>query len=84
MDTVYEQISILRAGRTLAGLSQDELAARAGVSRQVIVRIESGGANVPIGHLEKVRSALEASGVVFIHSTHAHGPAVAMRRFSNP
>ncbi|WP_083222613.1 helix-turn-helix transcriptional regulator [Ensifer sp. LC163] len=40
-------MTALRAGRALLGLSQGELAALAGVSRQVVVRIEKCEGNVP-------------------------------------
>lgn len=84
MDTIYEQVSILRAARILAGLSQDALAERAGVSRQIVVRLENGGANISIGHLEKVRTAIEQAGVVFIGSTAERGPGIALRRKTRP
>ncbi|WP_327211868.1 helix-turn-helix transcriptional regulator [Rhizobium beringeri] len=70
----------LRAARALAGLSQDELAALAGVSRQIVARIEKGESNVLVEAIEKVRVALEGQGVVFMDGAAGHGPAVAMAR----
>ncbi|WP_457579235.1 helix-turn-helix transcriptional regulator [Ensifer adhaerens] len=74
MDTTSEMMTALRAGRALLGLSQEELAALAGVSRQVVVRIEKCEGNVLVDTIEKVRSALEAEGVVFIDGEGTRGP----------
>lgn len=70
----------LRAGRALLGLSQEELAGLAGVSRQIVVRLEKCEPNVLVDAIEKVRGALESGGVVFIDGSPDHGPGVAMRR----
>ncbi|WP_416066823.1 helix-turn-helix transcriptional regulator [Rhizobium sp. ZK1] len=70
----------LRAGRALLGLSQEELAHLAGVSRQILVRIEKCEQNVLVESIEKVRSALEAGGIVFIEGSPDRGPGVAVSR----
>ena len=70
----------LRARRALVGLSQKEMAEVIGVSRQIIVRVEKGESNVLVQAVEKMRTALEAQGVVFIDGTDKHGPAVALAR----
>jgi predicted transcriptional regulator len=75
-----EIIGVLRAGRALLGFRQDELAVRAGVSRQTIARIEATGKGIPYETFEKVKRALENAGVVFIDSEAERGPGVAMRR----
>lgn len=80
MDSISEIMRTLRGGRALLGLSQEELAELAGVSRQIVVRIEKGESNVLVEAVEKVRTALEASGVAFIDATREHGPGVAMTR----
>ncbi|WP_338893820.1 helix-turn-helix transcriptional regulator [Sinorhizobium meliloti] len=80
MDSISEIMRTLRGGRALLGLSQEELAERAGVSRQIVVRIEKGESNVLVEAVEKVRAALEAAGVAFIDATREHGPGVAMTR----
>lgn len=80
MDSISEIMRALRGGRALLGLSQEELAQLAGVSRQIVVRIEKGESNVLVEAVEKVRTALEASGVAFIDATREHGPGVAMAR----
>ena len=80
MDSTTEIMGALRAGRALLGLSQEELAVLAGVSRQIIVRIEKCELNVLADSLDKVRSALEEGGVVFIEASGNRGPGVALRR----
>ncbi|MES4991022.1 helix-turn-helix domain-containing protein [Agrobacterium radiobacter] len=80
MDSISEIMRALRGGRALLGLSQEELAELAGVSRQIVVRIEKGESNVLVEAVEKVRAALESSGVSFIDASREHGPGVAMRR----
>ncbi|MCZ7454399.1 helix-turn-helix domain-containing protein [Rhizobium rhizogenes] len=75
----------MRAGRALLGLSQEELANAAGVSRQVVVRIEKCEPNILVESIDKVRAALEAGGVAFMDGTQDRGPGVAMvRRSSSP
>ncbi len=71
---------VLRAGRALLGLSQDELASLAGVSRQVVARIERGENNILVDAIEKVRAALEAHGAIFTDGTAERGPGVSLRR----
>lgn len=80
MDSTSEIMGALRAGRALLGLSQEELAGLAGVSRQIVVRIEKGETNVLVESIEKVRAALEAGGVAFIEGCAERGPGVAMIR----
>lgn len=80
MDTMHELVDIMRAARVLAGMSQADLAAASGLSRQMVVRMENHGGNVTVGVLATVRSALEKSGVVFIPSTAARGPGIALKR----
>lgn len=70
----------LRAGRALLGFRQDEVARRAGVSRQMVARIENSGKGMTVDAVEKVRSALEKAGVDFFPATATHGPAIALRR----
>ncbi|QSY95929.1 helix-turn-helix domain-containing protein [Rhizobium bangladeshense] len=80
MDSISEIMRALRGGRALLGLSQEELAELAGVSRQIVVRIEKCEGNVLVEAVEKVRAALEAAGVAFIDATREHGPGVAVTR----
>ncbi|WP_336055509.1 helix-turn-helix transcriptional regulator [Nitratireductor sp. CH_MIT9313-5] len=71
---------MLRAARVALGLSQAELAIRAGVSRQTIVRLEAGGKGVALDVVDRVRAALERAGIIFLPASSEHGPAVAVRR----
>jgi transcriptional regulator with XRE-family HTH domain len=48
----------LRNARIEAGLTQDELGARAGVSRQLVSRIESGSPRGEVGRVAQVAAAL--------------------------
>lgn len=80
MDSTTEIMIALRAARALLGLSQEELALAAGVSRQIVVRIEKAEANVLAESIEKVRAALENGGVIFLDGTAQRGPGVAMAR----
>ncbi|RMI22755.1 helix-turn-helix domain-containing protein [Sinorhizobium meliloti] len=84
MDSTSEIMRALRAGRALLGLSQEELAGLAGVSRQIVVRIEKCETNVLVESIEKVRAALEAGGVAFIEGSEERGPGVAMIRRRRP
>lgn len=70
----------LRAGRAILGISQEELATLAGVSRHIVVRLEKCEGNVLVESLSRVRSALEGADVVFIEATAERGPGVALAR----
>lgn len=75
-------MTAMRAARALLGLSQEELANAAGVSRQVVVRIEKCEPNILVESIDKVRAALEAGGVAFMDGTQDRGPGVAKVRRS--
>lgn len=51
----------IRCLRTAKGLSQDALASLAGVSRRMLVGIESGEANVSLSTLDRLAQALDVS-----------------------
>ena len=60
---------MLRAARSLTGLSQQELAARASISRPCLTAWEGSSGSVPNAKaraLHRVVSALEAEGVIFV------------------
>lgn len=80
MDSPTDIMIALRAARALLGLSQEELASLAGVSRQIVVRMEKCEGNILVETLSRVRAALEAHGVVFIEATSERGPGVALAR----
>ena len=70
---------MLRAARSLTGLSQQELADRASISRPCLTAWEGSSASVPNANtraLHRVVSALEAEGVRFsAGGVHLHRPA---------
>ena len=70
----------MRAARALIGLSQTELADRAGVSVPTIKRCESESQSVPTVSVEtknRIRAVLEAEGVEF---TNGDQPGVRLAR----
>ncbi|WP_181177349.1 helix-turn-helix domain-containing protein [Mesorhizobium sp. B1-1-8] len=70
----------MRAARALIGLSQAELARRAGVSIPTVKRCESDSERAPAvsaGTQDKIRAVLEADGVEFTNGNH---PGVRLRR----
>lgn len=70
----------LRAARALLGLSQADLAERAGFSAMTIKRAEGIGLPYPSADaLAAIRAALEAAGVDFI-AENGGGPGVRLRR----
>ena len=72
----------LKAARALAGLNQEALADRAGVSVNTIRNMESRGDKTLVSGLdivEKVQSALERAGVQFIPEN-GGGPGVRLAR----
>lgn len=65
-DSRHLQPAQVRAARALLGWTQSDLAARAGVGKQTVVRFEGGG-HAPIGAvLEAIQTALETGGAEFI------------------
>lgn len=72
----------MRAARALIGLSQAELASRAGVSVPTIKRCESEGENIPVVSSEtqrKIRTVLEAEGIEFLPEN-GGGPGVRLAK----
>jgi transcriptional regulator with XRE-family HTH domain len=71
--------SLFRAGRALAGLSRDDLAVRAGLSRDVLRSWEvSSHSLIPAQYqlLCRAVNVLEAEGVVFVNDgVHLQRPA---------
>lgn len=83
MDSTHEIMMSLRAARALLGITQDELAERTGVGRNILQRIENG-TSVPTAQIDLIRSYMEKHGIVFLESSVEHGPAVALRRPTRP
>lgn len=50
--------NIVRTFRKQQGLTEEQLAAKAGVSRQVLRNVESGKSNVTLSTLDKLGNAL--------------------------
>jgi transcriptional regulator with XRE-family HTH domain len=57
--------SQVKEARALLGWSQEELAARAGISSVTIARFETASRNTRKTTIEMLRTTLEAHGVVF-------------------
>lgn len=68
--------SMIKA-REAAGMSQDELAAAAGVTRWTINRIESGDRNPSLDLMQKIMGALggDVSADIFMRPAPAPAPA---------
>jgi predicted transcriptional regulator len=56
----------IRGARAMLGLTQAELAERAGISKTGLNNIESGGTDPKASTLRAIKAALEAAGVEFI------------------
>ena len=67
----------IRAARSLLGLSQDDLASIAGVSRRTIVKLEGDPAGLEIETVKSVLSALRNAGVTFVSTGEGLGVLVA-------
>jgi transcriptional regulator with XRE-family HTH domain len=60
----YELGQAIRSRRLELGMSQMELARRAGMTQSAVSRLEAGGAVPTIGVLERIAAALSADLVV--------------------
>jgi len=75
----------LRAGRALLGLSQAELAERAGLPVETITGAEAdgeAGASAVTG--AALQAALERQGVIFLAADGGEGPGVRLRPIGVP
>lgn len=57
-----------RGARAMLGISQEDMATLAGISRKTLTTFEADEAGVKSGTVEKVQAALEGAGAVFIES----------------
>ncbi len=57
-----------RGARAMLGISQEDMASMAGISRKTLTTFEANEAGVKPGTMEKVQAALEEAGAVFIQS----------------
>ena len=71
----------VRAARGLLGISQIELATRAGIGLATLQRLEAGGSQIrgSAKSVWKLQESLEAAGVVFIDQDGKNGPGVRLR-----
>ena len=73
----------LRAARSMLGLSQPDVAARARISTMTLKRAEgSGGVDRPRpteATIRRIAAALEKAGVIFIEGN-GEGPGVRLRK----
>jgi transcriptional regulator with XRE-family HTH domain len=69
----------IRGARAMLGLTQAELARRAGISKTGLNNIESGSSDPKASTLRAIQQVLEAAGVEFI-SENGGGPGVRLRK----
>ena len=72
----------LRAARALINITQEELAARAGVAAKTIASFEAEGRVPREATLVKLQASLEGEGVVFVESDVGFG--VILNRTTKP
>ena len=72
----------IRAARGLLGLTQVDLANRAGVGVATVKRIEGAGDHIRItvDAMLKIQRALEAAGAVFIDPDDLYGVGVRLKK----
>jgi predicted transcriptional regulator len=58
-------IEQIRGARAMLGLTQGQLAERAGISKTALNNIETGAADPKVSTMKAIRGALENGGVVF-------------------
>jgi DNA-binding XRE family transcriptional regulator len=66
----------IRGARAMLGMTQAELAKRAGISTTAVNNIETGGADPKVSTLRAIRAALESAGVEF---TNNGQPGISVR-----
>jgi len=71
----------IRAARGLLGISQMELAQRAGVGVATVKRFErtTGKLRITVDALLRIQQALEADGILFIEPDEVHGLGVRLK-----
>jgi DNA-binding XRE family transcriptional regulator len=76
MDATYE---FLRAARALLGMTNVDLAKKAGVSKRSLVRIEAGETVRPEIR-KRVQAVFEEAGIIFVSEDSAAGPGLRVRQ----
>ncbi|WP_394889569.1 helix-turn-helix domain-containing protein [Mesorhizobium sp. AaZ16] len=69
----------IRGARAMIGLTQADLARRAGISTTGLNNIESGGTDPKASTLRAIQTALESAGVIFV-AENGEGPGVRLRK----
>lgn len=69
----------LRMARAGLGISVKVLAERSGVADSTIHRFETGRGGMQTGTLERLQTALETAGAVFLASDSSGGPGVRLK-----
>ncbi len=69
-----------RAARALLDWTQDDLAARAEVSRSTVRGFEGGQHDMQRATTAAIRRAFEAAGIVFLEPDSEDGPGLRLRR----
>jgi transcriptional regulator with XRE-family HTH domain len=69
----------VRMARAALGVSVRELANRSGVAESTILRFETGRGGILAANLDKLQTAMEAGGVIFISTDANGGPGVRLR-----
>ena len=64
-ENVFRFAIQIKAGRTVLGWSQSELAIKAGVARPTVARIESFSMQPKLATAEKIKEALRLAGIAF-------------------
>jgi len=65
--------------RTALGLNADTVAQQAGVGINTVTRFERGE-DVRVSTIQKIQTALEAAGAIFLDETNTEGPGVRLRK----
>jgi DNA-binding XRE family transcriptional regulator len=60
--------SQIRGARAMLGMTQAELAKRAGISTTGLNNVETGNADPKVSTMRAIRAALESAGVVFTNN----------------
>jgi DNA-binding XRE family transcriptional regulator len=76
MDATYE---FLRAARALLGMTNVDLAKKAGVSKRSLVRIEAGETVRPEIR-KRVQAVFEQNGIEFVAETATAGAGIKVRK----
>ena len=69
----------IRMARAALGISVRELAARSGVADSTILRFETERGGILAANLNRIQTALEDGGVVFISADASGGPGVRLK-----